>query len=329
MIPKILHQLWLGGTVPPVWAEVAKSWARFHPGWEYRFWTDAEGEPFVEANYPEFLELYKSYPYPIQRADVLRYLLLHHFGGLYVDMDIECLRPIDDLLAGKEVLAVQEPAAHASERGIPSYLSNAFIATEPGHPLLVALLKDLLEESAVAVTHQDVLEMTGPRKLDWVYRTGTYPHVSILDASVISPCPRRAPELRTLLENSEKADSLRQLYVNQGTHAVHHWANSWYQLTNEDLFNPEPHAVDGFVFFPGRDSVGHAIRNVGRNVPEIAKSCLACEGAVGFNTDGFLKSRILPKRLWDRWEGRAENEGLYIQKSVLRKPLWRLFGLGR
>lgn len=30
-----------------------------------------------------------AYPYSIQRVDVLRYFLLHHYGGIYIDLDSE------------------------------------------------------------------------------------------------------------------------------------------------------------------------------------------------------------------------------------------------
>ena len=35
-----------------------------------------------------------------ERADVLRYEILRRHGGVYVDVDVECLRPLDDLLTG-------------------------------------------------------------------------------------------------------------------------------------------------------------------------------------------------------------------------------------
>ena len=328
MIPGILHQIWLGGAIPPIWAGLAKSWPLRHPGWEYRLWTDADSRAFVEHNYPEFLAVYESYPYPVQRSDALRYLLLHRFGGVYVDMDIECLRPIDGLLGGCGALLVREPEAHAGERGIPPYLSNAFIAAEPGHPLLAAVLRTLAAESAVAVTHRDVLEMTGPNKFDSVYRSGTYPDVELLDSPVIFPFEREMPELRKIREKTEDAERLRKSCKDQGAYAIHFWANSWFNLTGQDLVNPKPHEVDGFVFFPRRDSAGYAIRNGGRNVPDLARACLGCEAAVCFNTDGFVKSRLLPKRQWETWRDRAENEGLYVKKSALRRILWRYFGVG-
>jgi mannosyltransferase OCH1-like enzyme len=46
--------------------------------------------PSARANslrYPWFLETFDGYPYPIQRADAIRYFVLHHFGGIYIDLD--------------------------------------------------------------------------------------------------------------------------------------------------------------------------------------------------------------------------------------------------
>ena len=40
-------------------------------------------------------DLYRRYPEMIQRVDAARYMLLHHFGGLYADFDVECVRPLD------------------------------------------------------------------------------------------------------------------------------------------------------------------------------------------------------------------------------------------
>lgn len=39
------------------------------------------------VRYPWFLETFDGYPYPIQRADAIRYFVLHHFGGIYIDLD--------------------------------------------------------------------------------------------------------------------------------------------------------------------------------------------------------------------------------------------------
>ena len=45
-----------------------------------------------QEHYPWFLPTYQSYPYAIQRVDVLRYFLLHSLGGVYIDLDMGCRR---------------------------------------------------------------------------------------------------------------------------------------------------------------------------------------------------------------------------------------------
>jgi inositol phosphorylceramide mannosyltransferase catalytic subunit len=42
---------------------------------------------FIAKEYPWFLETFDGYKYPIQRADSIRYFVLVHYGGIYIDLD--------------------------------------------------------------------------------------------------------------------------------------------------------------------------------------------------------------------------------------------------
>lgn len=330
MIPRIIHQLWgfwSGDTVPPEWMERARSWKRHHPSWEYRLWTAAECNEIIETHYPDFLEVYWSYSYPVQRADAARICLLRRFGGVYADMDIECLRSVEPLIAGHRAVMIEEPSVHDLGAGNRMVVSNAFMAAEPEHPYIRDVYEALAGESRLAVTHRDVLDTTGPGMLGTVFSRRPRPEVHLADNQVVFPYARETPELKTLCGNRPGASALKLASINNGAYAIHYWANSWYSLKGEELINPDPHNVDGFLFFPRCDSVGFDIRNVGRNVPAIAKACAACEEAVAFNTDGFLKSRLHPRCEWQRWADKAGNEGLYIKRSALAGPLGRFLGL--
>src|SRR5690606_25109495 len=168
-IPRILHQTWKTAEVPGEWAGSAASWRTHHPEWQHRLWTDEDNRAFVAEHYPALLEAYDAYPYAIMRADAVRYCLLHHFGGVYVDLDFECLRPIDELIATEHFVVAREPAAQSAWLGTTSLVSNAFMAAPPGHPLLQAVLDELRQGPREAVTHVDVLEMTGPMMLQRVF----------------------------------------------------------------------------------------------------------------------------------------------------------------
>lgn len=332
MIPRIVHQIWHqfrhNGGVPQEWTTLAQSWRRHHPGWDYRLWKDTDSRRFLQSRYPDLLELYDSCVYPIQRVDMLRYCLLHHFGGVYADMDMECLRPVDELLEGRGMVVPLEPPIHARWMGVETVLSNAFLAASPGHPFLEDILRELVDQlkSKNSLEHEfahHVFTTTGPRMLTRVYQQTSPTDVHVADYRCVSPCTANAPELRSLLSADDK-----QAFISAGAYAVHYWANSW-SPAREELINPEAHRVDGFLFFPRCDSPGFDLGNAGRNIPRLAEICAARGEAVGFNTDGFVKSRLRPPREWQRSPSKAGNEGLYVKRSALSRPLGIQTGSGR
>lgn len=105
-IPKIIHQIYYQGeaAIPADYLRYRQTILDLHPDWEYYFWDEKKSRNFLQENYPEYLQLYDSYPYFIQRCDAIRYFLLHHYGGFYIDMDIEFIKPLDDLLENYELI---------------------------------------------------------------------------------------------------------------------------------------------------------------------------------------------------------------------------------
>ncbi|KAF4998992.1 hypothetical protein FGRMN_2791 [Fusarium graminum] len=89
-IPRILHQTTKNETIPAIWAESQASCLEVYSGYKYMLWTDDKARAFLEAEYPWFLEVWDNYPFPIQRADAIRYFVLYHYGGIYLDMDTIC-----------------------------------------------------------------------------------------------------------------------------------------------------------------------------------------------------------------------------------------------
>lgn len=124
MIPRIIHQTWANYDLPERFKESQRSWIQYHPDWTYMFWTDADLDRFVQKHYPSIWPVWCSYPDQIQRADAARYMLLHHFGGVYSDLDIVCRRPFDEFLDNEVVLRNHAPGS----------VTNDLIMSAPGHP---------------------------------------------------------------------------------------------------------------------------------------------------------------------------------------------------
>ena len=98
MIEKNIFQTWKSKAVIPenfrYWSDTVRE---LNPQFAYFFWDDSDNRAFIEQNYAWFLDVYDRYPVEIYRVDAVRYFWLYHFGGVYIDMDSQCLRPLDEL----------------------------------------------------------------------------------------------------------------------------------------------------------------------------------------------------------------------------------------
>lgn len=130
-IPKIIHQIWLGGPMPKAYKQWMETWQHI-PGWEYRLWTDAEANQFGLANQ----QLYDNAKNYGERANILRYEILHKFGGLYVDVDMECINVdfFEYAHQNYDFYVAMEPLDH----GVA--VCNAVIGSIPKHPLLAKMI---------------------------------------------------------------------------------------------------------------------------------------------------------------------------------------------
>ena len=98
-IPRTIFQTWKSKTIiPENMAYWQTTWRKHNPSYEFILWDDNDNRTFIETHYPWFLERYDSYQHMIQRADAVRYFYLYHYGGVYVDMDFECIKSFDDIL---------------------------------------------------------------------------------------------------------------------------------------------------------------------------------------------------------------------------------------
>ena len=158
-IPKIIMQTWKTKVLPSQW-QASQDAIRIHmKDWKYVLMTDEMNLAFVEKYFPDFLQTYKNFPYPIQRADAIRHMWFYVHGGIYLDLDIEILQPLDvlfydyaDLYAVKSIY-------------IKTTYTNALMACQPGSSIMlkcVELMKMSLEPYQELTKHSLVINSTGP-----------------------------------------------------------------------------------------------------------------------------------------------------------------------
>ena len=123
-IPKILHYCWFGGKPkPPLAEKCIRSWRKFCPDFEIREWN--------ESNFDlEQVPAYVRQAYEAGRwafvTDYVRLRALTEVGGVYLDTDVEIVRPLDPLLkheafAGFEHLERVQTGVLACRKGFPLF----------------------------------------------------------------------------------------------------------------------------------------------------------------------------------------------------------------
>ena len=196
MIPQVIHQIWLGPSpLPDEFHRYGESWLRHNPGWELQLWTEERLPGDLTRR-----EVYERLRQPAERSDILRLELLERHGGVYVDTDFECLRPLAPLLDGVSFFCAYLK---------PGRVNNAIIGAIPGHELLRRAIREVRPREWHGTVDK---QGTGPFFLDALVKQ--HPDgVTIFDAELFYP---RTPEAR------------------RSAIAVHHSARSW--KPPEDLY---------------------------------------------------------------------------------------------
>jgi hypothetical protein len=194
-IPRTIHRVWLGErSMSEEHERFGRTFAQHHPDWEIRLWTD-EDLPALGIGAAE-RERSRTHS---ELSNLVRYEVLHRFGGVYVDTDVECRRPLTPLLRGIDAFAGLE---------LPGRVGNAVLASIAGHRAFARAARVARQTLGIGAHSVDA---NGPYLLSLILEQE--PGVAILGAELFYPYRWDEPERR--------GETFPNAY------AVHHWAMSW------------------------------------------------------------------------------------------------------
>lgn len=148
MIPKRIHQIWIGEVEMPgrwkVWCQTVK---KAHPDWEYTLWTNNKVEK-IKAEMPsnileKYNKFYDSKVFALA-ADVLRFWVVYKYGGVGLDCDFK-MQPNGNLnmlpLNNNLILTNMRPTVPGQP--LKCRLQNCFYAATPEYPFMKTLVDRL------------------------------------------------------------------------------------------------------------------------------------------------------------------------------------------
>ncbi|KAK9328282.1 nucleotide-diphospho-sugar transferase [Lipomyces starkeyi] len=183
-VPKLIHQSWSTPELPSKFETWSRSCREQNPDWQWVLWTDEDNLNLVKQYFPWFLEYYQKLPGEIYRADLVRNMYMYLYGGMYADLDIECLRPANELFETYNITTVpykstydgshhrtsntqQERKAFFGRMGtndtFDHSIPNAWMASTPGHPFFLLSLDSVIEKLKGEIPGKITAEhLTGP-----------------------------------------------------------------------------------------------------------------------------------------------------------------------
>jgi mannosyltransferase OCH1-like enzyme len=177
MIPKLIHQTFLTGRLPEVFAANVARLKGANPGWEHRLYDNRSVLSFISKHYGgRSLACYKRIAKSrgSAKADLFRYLLKYRCGGVYLDIKSTALRPLDAIVRPDEsyILSQWDQTTHAGWGIYPETPAGEFqqwfIIARPEHPFLRAVISRVLDNIETYAPERDgvdkrtVFRLTGP-----------------------------------------------------------------------------------------------------------------------------------------------------------------------
>lgn len=140
-IPKVIHQIHLGDKpLSDQELKWQKTWKHYNPDWKFIFWDDERlrGIDIINKEYLDDCDNYSM------KSDILRFDILYQFGGLYIDTDFECLKPLDPFFCDKDFIVCRQNPNGPS-------ICGAFFAATQYNSLVRKLLDGIPQRS---ITHK-------------------------------------------------------------------------------------------------------------------------------------------------------------------------------
>lgn len=214
MIPKKIHFIWVGKLkMPDIYIDFIKSWKNLYSEYNVNIWNDDLVDEYKLI--PDNLKdaYYDINFAPAFKADILRYIIICKFGGLYFDVDFEPLKKLpDEFLNFDFIGGIQNNGEIAI--GFFGGIANSILLKDTIENLNNSILKSKIDGY---YNNSGLPRISGPTFFNKICENHIHnPRYFFFSKEYFYPYwfdePRR-------YENFRKTSPI--------SYAVHHWSKSW------------------------------------------------------------------------------------------------------
>jgi mannosyltransferase OCH1-like enzyme len=205
-IPKKIHQIWLGGALPPSLLDLTNTIKDVNSDYEYKLWNESDIDDLQYLN----RYLYNQTNNLGQRSDIVRYAILKQYGGIYLDTDFYGVKSFDSLLH----LDFFTGIAYDKE---PT-MFNGLIGSTPNNDLITEInnIPSIQNNDGM-----DVIRSTGP----WYMTRKILANRTLTERFVCLPIPYFYP-YPNFQQDKCYGDDFKK-YIIDETICVHLWHSRW------------------------------------------------------------------------------------------------------
>lgn len=202
MIPKTIHYCWFGGKpLPPLYQKCLESWSHYLPDYRVVRWDETN----VRIDTPFLVSCFQRKQWAFL-SDYVRLRALWSEGGIYLDTDIEVVRPFDDLLGHQCFLGFEAP----------DRANTSVIGAIEGHWFLGECMRLMdLRHS------QRRPYLIAPEVATRCILSGDPKTISVFPSEYFYPY--------NPYDESRPVKELMYSSVTEQTYAIHHWGKAWRQ----------------------------------------------------------------------------------------------------
>ena len=223
MIPKVIHYCWFGGKpLPKSAVKCIASWRKFLPDYEIKEWNESN----FDVNCTQYTsEAYAAHKYAYV-SDYARFWVLYRYGGLYFDVDVEVIKPLDDIIARGPFMGCESACTGELDGSANSGLC---LGVAPGLGLGVNPKVDLIKALLDKYEHMSYLKELQVDKYEEIKTVVTYTSELLVERGLKNVGTIQCIDGIYIYpkEYFNPLEHINQLHVTENTRTIHWYNGSW------------------------------------------------------------------------------------------------------